>query len=536
MPPGFDPYPLVLLAVGMFALFVLIIRLRVHAFLALIGAALLVGLLSPRVILQTREQDAYQKLHREVGNRLADRNVEQLRKAHKDTSKGIPTGEDLPAHTQPRLQLINAPNMVARAFGQLMIGIGLSIALATIIGAALMESGGADRIVRSLTRLLGERRAALAMLASGYILAVPIFFDTVFLLLVPLAKALHVRTGKNYLLYITAMASGGAITHSLVPPTPGPIGMSELLKVDLGMTILVGLLVAIPVSLVGYAYAVFIDRVSPVPLRESGSTSLEELGQRAQRPDSELPSLFASILPIALPVVLITLATVFVAVARAHPELDLGTQLAGVNISLRGILNFLGDKNIALLLAAVAAMILVARRKQMTRAELGKFTARALDDAGMILLITCAGGAFGAILTAAGVGDSLGVLAEHWGIAPLLLAWALAVLFKIAQGSGTVSMITSAGIIAGILAARVGPGESVSEYLGYHPVYLVMVIGCGSKVGSWMNDSGFWVVCKMSGMTETETLKSWTMALVLMGIFGLPIVWILTKLVPLTSG
>jgi GntP family gluconate:H+ symporter len=151
----------------------------------------------------------------------------------------------------------------------------------------------------------------------------------------------------------------------------------------------------------------------------------------------------------------------------------------------------------------------------------------------MILLITCAGGAFGAMLTAAGVGDSLAALAEHWGVAPLVMAWALAVLFKVAQGSGTVAMITTAGIVAGILAARVSPGQSAADYLGYHPVYLVMAIGCGSKVGSWMNDSGFWVVCKMSGMTEAETLRSWTVALALMGVAGLPLVWVLTKLLPL---
>jgi GntP family gluconate:H+ symporter len=184
-------------------------------------------------------------------------------------------------------------------------------------------------------------------------------------------------------------------------------------------------------------------------------------------------------------------------------------------------------------IAAAISMVPVARRKQMSREAIGKFTARALDDAGMILLITCAGGAFGAMLTAAGVGDSLGALAEHWGIAPLFLAWALAALFKVAQGSATVSMITTAGIIAGILAARMAPGQSMADYLGYHPVYLVMAIGCGSKVGSWMNDSGFWVVCKMSGMTEMETLKSWTVALILMGTAGLPLVWALTRVLPL---
>ena len=247
MPPGFDPYPLVLLAAGMATLFVLIIRLKVHAFLALIGAALLVGLLSPRVVLQTRELDAYQRLHATVEQPARGpqrRATPQVLRA--TAPRRIPRGDELAEQTQPRLQLTNAPDLVAQAFGRLMIGIGLSIALATIIGAALMESGAADRIVRSLIRLFGERYAALAMLVSGYILGVPVFFDTVFLLLVPLARALCLRTGKNYLLYVIAMACGAAITHSLVPPTPGPIGMSELLNVDMGMTILVGLLVAVP--------------------------------------------------------------------------------------------------------------------------------------------------------------------------------------------------------------------------------------------------------------------------------------------------
>jgi GntP family gluconate:H+ symporter len=239
------------------------------------------------------------------------------------------------------------------------------------------------------------------------------------------------------------------------------------------------------------------------------------------------------LLPIMLPVLLITLATIYTAVTKLNSNLQFDAHIGDVRISLGGILNFLGDKNIALLLAAAVAMVLVVRQKRMTRNELGKFTGRALDDAGMILLITCAGGAYGALLAAAGVGECLAVLAEHWGIAPLFLAWALAVLFKIAQGSATVSMITSAGIIAGILAARVGPEQTVAGYLGYHPVYLVMAIGCGSKVGSWMNDSGFWVVCKMSGMTETETLKSWTVALMVMGVAGLPLVWVLTRVLPL---
>ena len=490
----FDPYPLVLLGLGISAILGLILVLRVNAFLALIAAALLVGFLSPRVALETP-----------------------------------------PGAAQPRLALLNVPTEVTRAFGDMMGRIGLVIALATIIGKALMDSGAADRIVRAFTRLFGQRLAPLALLVSGYVLAVPVFFDTVFLLLVPLAKALALRTGKDYLLYVTAIGAGGAITHSLVPPTPGPVGMAALLHVDLGLTILVGLLVGAPLAGLGYLYAAFANRMWPVPLRPVGTAPLEELERTARRPDHELPPLSVSLLPVLLPVVLITSSTVFRSLAAARPGLDTGFQAGPVGVTPSGLLDFAGNPNMALLLSTVVAMLLVARRRQMSRRELGLFTAAALDEAGMILLVTSAGGAFGAMLNKVGVGQSLEALATQWGVSLLVLAWAVAVLFKVAQGSGTVSMITTAGIVASTIPFDElrQSGRSVADYLGYHPVYLVMAIGCGSKVGSWMNDSGFWVVCKMGGLTEGETLKSWTMTLVVMGVAGLPLVWALTQLLPL---
>jgi gluconate:H+ symporter, GntP family len=490
-----DPYPLLLLALGIVTIFVLILRLKVNAFLALIGAALLVAVLSPRVVYE----------------------------AGKD---GL------------SLNLVRAPTLVATGFGATMGKIGIAIALATIVGKALMDSGAADRIVRFFTGLFGESRAALALLLSGFVLSVPVFFDTVFFLLVPLAKALYLRTGRNYLLYLMAICAGGAITHSLVPPTPGPIAMAANLKVDLGMTILAGVLIGAPLAFLGYLYGAWINRRRPVKLRHAGTESLEELEQTAHKPEAELPSLFASFLPILLPVILITAATFFGALARRYPDLEGGFRAGSVRVTPGSILDFLGQPAVALLLSAIVAMIVVARRRHLSRAALGTFTAAALDEAGMILLITSAGGAFGSVLAEVGVGDSLDTLARHLGIAPLVVAWAVAVLFKLAQGSGTVSMLTTSGIVFGILSKAlqdqhlpVTP-ENMADYLGYHPVYLVMVIGAGSVVGSWMNDSGYWIVCRMGGLTEAETLKSWTVTLAIMGIAGLPFIWVLTRLVP----
>jgi GntP family gluconate:H+ symporter len=495
----FDLYPLFLLVLGIAFICVSIIFFRVNAFLALIGAALLIGFLSARVVVA-----------------------------------------EPPGGGTPVLNLVQAPKQVAFAFGDLMGRIGLAIAFATIVGKALMDSGAADRIVRFFTGLFGERHGAFALLVSGFVLAIPVFFDTVFFLLVPLAKALRLRTGKDYLLYVTAIGAGGAITHSLVPPTPGPIGMAAELKVDLGTTILVGLAVGAPLSLLGFGYATVANRLWPVPLRQVGDVPLEELEGLARRPDHELPSLWASVLPILLPVLFITSATLYEALLKADPGYAVAWQAGGVTVTLEGVLDLVGDPNVALLIAAVVAMALVMRQKAMTWHQLGKFTASALDEAGMILLITCAGGSFGAMLKAVGVGDTLGAMASAWGVPVLLLAWALAALFKIAQGSGTVAMITTAQIVMGIVVGQMGRrSESVTTddmtaFLGYHPIYLVMAIGCGSKIGSWMNDSGFWVVSKMGGLTEGETLRSWTITLVLMGLAGLPLVWLLSVFLPLS--
>ncbi len=534
--PTFDPYPLVLLGLGLATIFVLILALRVNAFLALLAAALLVGLLSPRVILQTSAMDTYEKLIRNVGEQTQARNFAKARETLYKQLPDVEKVQDHTANTQPRLALLNAPRLVAYAFGDMMGKIGLVIAFASIVGKALMESGAADRIVRFFIRLFGERFGGLALLASGFVLSIPVFFDTVFLLLVPLAKALRLRTGKDYLLYVTAIGAGGAITHSLVPPTPGPIGMAEILHVDLGLVIVVGLAVGAPLALVGYAYAAWANKVWPTPLRQVGPVSLEELERTANRPEHELPSLSISLLPILLPVVFITSSTVYNALVKSNPALQASVRIGGTPADLGGLLEFVGNPNMALLVSAVLAMGVVASQKRLSRRQLGAFTAAALDDAGMILLITSAGGAFGFMLRAVGMGDSLQALtpSQGGGTFILVLAWAIAALFKIAQGSGTVSMITTAGIIMPLVASGMErTGQSMADYLAYHPVYLVMAIGCGSKVGSWMNDSGFWVVCKMGALTEEETLKSWTVTLAVMGMAGLPLLWLLTQLVPL---
>lgn len=446
--------PLAILGIAIAVVFVLILVLRINAFIALITAAVTVGILSPLV----------------------------------------PLGEVMPS--------------VATEFGGVCGQIAIVIALAALIGQCLMESGAADKIVRVFVRALGEKRASLSLLSSGYVLSVPVFFDTVFYLLVPLARAMRVRTGKHYLLFLMAISAGGAVTHSMVPPTPGPLAMAATLDIDLGTMIIVGAMIALPMSLAGWLFGILRDRQIDVPLRETQGLTLDELEALARREEERLPSFFMSMLPIVLPVVLIASNT-----------------LAGaldVEGALRDITAFLGNPNFALLASAAVSLTLLAKQKGYTLAQLAKPVETALASGGLIILITAGGGSFGKMLVKADVGEVIGGMSEEFGVPLLMLSFLLGALLKVAQGSGTVAMITVSTIMAPLVIDT-----------PFHPVYVACAIGSGSLVGSWMNDSGFWVYKQMSGLTETEALRTWTPLLAVMGLVGFVVTQLAAILVPL---
>ncbi|MEZ5402001.1 MAG: gluconate:H+ symporter [Bryobacteraceae bacterium] len=449
-------HPLLVLAIAIAVVFVLIIRLKINAFVALIAAAITVGVLSPNV--------------------------------------------PLPA-VMPK---------VAETFGIVCGKIGIVIALAALIGQCLMESGAADKIVRVFVRAIGESRASLSLLASGYVLSVPVFFDTVFYLLVPLARAMRVRTGKNYLLFVMAICAGGAVTHSLVPPTPGPLAMAATLNLDLGVMILAGAIVGIPMSLAGWAFARSRDASMEVPLRAVGGTTLEELEELARVEEAKLPGFWRSMLPILLPVLMITANT-------AAAAIDKTSEFAKT-------MAFVGDPNLALLVSTAVAVHLLARQRRLSLGELAKPMEEAFASGGLIILITAAGGAFGGMLVEAGVGRTLGEMARQYSIPMLLLGFGLGALIKVAQGSSTVAMITVSSILAPLAVSTPPP---------FHTVYIATAIGSGALVGSWMNDSGFWVYKQMAGLTEQEALKTWTPLLAVLGVTGYLATQVAAILLPL---
>ncbi len=448
-------HPLVILLIAIGVVLFLIIKARVNAFAALIIAATTVGLLSPNIGL---------------GDVMTE---------------------------------------VTAAFGRVCGGIGIVIALAAVVGQCLMESGAADKIVRALQRAMGRANPAFPILASGYVLAIPVFFDTVFYLLAPIARATRVRTGKNYVLYLMAIAAGATATHALVPPTPGPLAMAEFLNIDIGMMMLVGMAVSLPMSLSGLAYAFLRDKQLRIPLRDAPGVTVEQLEKMATVEEGKLPGLIESLTPVLLPVVLITSNTIISAL-----------EVGGL---IESIAKFVGNPNFALLASMAVAVRTLMRQKGATLNAIAPSMERALASGGLIILITAAGGAFGGMLVRSGIGDEIAGTSQSLGLPALALAFVLPAMLKLAQGSGTVAIITSSSILAPLAA----------EGLPFHPVYLACMIGSGSKLGSWMNDSGFWVYAKMSGLTETETLQTWSTLLTVMGFAGAAVVVTLSTLFPL---
>jgi len=401
---------------------------------------------------------------------------------------------------------------VATAFGVTCGKIGIVICMASIIGKSLLDSGAAMRIVLSILKTLGEKRAPAAMGASGFFLGIPVFFDTVFYLLIPLAKGLAASTKKNYGLYVLAIIAGGTIAHSQIPPTPGPLFVAEELGIDIGAMMLAGLAVGSIAALCGMVYAKWINKRHPIPFRDIEEGSDETLTHWDEIDHSTLPPLWLAVAPILLPLILLSGKTVITAVMGDNlPE--------GAN----SIIQFLGDKNVALTIAASIALLMLFRTKKNDHSAIKNAMESALSSGGIVLLITCAGGAFGGMLQQSGIRGVVEQIDVVGGIWFLPMAFVLTAVIRTVQGSATVAMITSVGILAPM---------ATPELLGFHPIYLAMVIGFGSKPVPWMNDSGFWIIGKMSGMTVQETLLNFSVMATLMALAGLTVSMIASRVLP----
>jgi GntP family gluconate:H+ symporter len=466
-------WPLLVLAVSVALIVVLITALRVHAFLALTLAAFTAGLLS--------------------------------------------WPGTLPGEAEGKSHWVQAIELSAGELGVTAGKIAIVIGLAALIGMCLMESGAADKVVRRFLAVFGEKRAGFAICVSGYILSIPIFFDTFFMLLLPLAQAMALRTGRDYVLYLLAICCGGVVTHSLVAPHPGPLAMAEALKLDLGLTVWAGIVIGVVPVLLSWQVAKWLNRRYPVPLRETAAGSPEDLRRLADRPESELPGFVMSILPIILPIALISLASTFAAIKEWKSGMPV----------LYAAVEFAGNRNVALLIGAILASVVLVRGRGLSFRRVEALMEPPLRVAATVILITSAGGAFGLMLKHAGVGRAVQDLVASRDINLLWLAWLLAAVIRVAQGSATVAMLTTSAMVYPLMTTSEGVFD-----LPYHPVYVFMAIGFGAMIMSWMNDSGFWVISKLSGMTERETLRTWTVIATVNSVVGVTWVWVISKLLP----
>ncbi len=458
-------HSLVLLLIGMALVLGGILWLRLHAFLALIGGALVIAFLTPKGSL---ERYAESELLREGPATPAE-----VEAAQNDLTSLTPT------------------TRVVEGFGGTCAKVGILIAMASVIGVCLLESGAAQRIVEVILALCGTARAHLAFLFSGFLLAIPVFFDTVFYLLMPIGKAMRRRMGENYLLYILTIVAGGTMAHSLIPPTPGPMFVAAELGVEIGTMIVAGLIVGLFAVAFGYVWAVWRNRHYEValPPEEEGGLEIGGPGMAKAPP----PAAWA-FLPVVLPIFWLTIGSVLHAQGWGGLMVDL-----------------LRDKNLALIAGAAIALILLGcyggRGREVRRDKIQA----ALQSGAGIILITAAGGAFGAVLRQTGIGvDIAQMLGEAAVWLALPVVFLVTAIVRTAQGSATVAMITAAPVASAFLTQ-----------ITFHPVYLALAIGCGSKPIPWMNDSGFWVITRMSGMEESQTLRHVTPMMTLMGVVGL---------------
>jgi len=432
--------------------------------------------------------------------------------------------------------LVGVIEQISKGLGDTARDIAISIALASIIGMCLMQSGAADKVVRRFLGVFGQKRAGWALLWSTYVLSIPIFFDTMFMLMIPLAKALRIRTGKDYLLYILCICTGGMITHSLTIPHPGPLAMVDSLGVDTGVSLAAGLLGGLIPAVLGYYVCVFLNSRLEIPLRDTELAHLEN-----ETPESELPSFFWSILPVVLPILLIGVSSLFKVIKDGALPMGAGGTVAierqigwcvWVYQSLgesgfamvKEVIDFFGHKNIALLIGVALSLWVMAKQCGFGREKIEQLVGPPLETAGMIILITSAGGAFGGMLRSAGVGDAVKWAANDQAISLIFLAFIVSAVIRVAQGSATVAMLTTAAMIAPMLG---------TDATNFHPVYVYLAIGFGAMTCSWMNDSGFWVVSRLSGMTQRETLQSWTILSTCLAITGLLVTFLASKLLPL---
>ncbi|WP_439660570.1 GntP family permease [Lentzea sp. HUAS TT2] len=458
------PGLLTLAVVSIAVLLLLIIKFKVEPFIALIVVALLVALLA-----------------------------------------GVPV-EALVGSAQKA-----SDSLLEKGFGSILGHIAAIIGLGTLLGAILEASGGAQVLMDKLMNAFGEKKAPVAIGLAGLIFGVPVFFDIGIFVLAPLVYVAAKRSGKSIVLFAMPLLAGLSVMHAFMPPHPGPVAAAGLLKVSLGWIIIMGLAVAIPSWFVGgVLYSYWIGKRLNVPVPEEMLAAAELARAENGEDDRDPPSLGLVLSIIGLPLVLILAGT-------------FGSILLTKGSRLYSVATFFGTPAVALTISVLLAFWLLGFRRGMTREKVAELSAASLKPVAMILLVVGAGGFFGAVLAATGIGKTLANELSGIGLPVIALAYVISCVIRIAQGSATVAIVTTAGIVAPVVAD-----------LGYSQPQLalvVMAIASGSIIASHVNDGGFWIVSRYFGLSVKETLQSWTVLETILSVVGFVVAALLSLVV-----
>ncbi len=386
---------------------------------------------------------------------------------------------------------------IAEGFGKTLSSIGLIIAFGTTIGVFLEKNGGTKVIAEKILNSISAKRSPIAMNIIGFIISIPVFCDSGFIILSSLNKTLSKKTGIKLVIFAVALSTGLYAAHVFVPPTPGPLAAAAVIDADIGLVMLLGLAVAIPVALIGYFWAAFIGR--KLPTNEVMTHDTISIPNKDNGTENRTPSFWVTLLPLLLPIVFIALKSI-----AEYPTFPFGKGL------FFNTLLFIGEPIIALLLGV---LLIFFNSKKIQSSTKSKWIEKALKDSGSIILVTGAGGAFGNVLRASDIASAIPSDGSFF-LNGLLIAFLLAALLKTAQGSSTVAIITTAAIIAPLLG-------SFGLETEFEKALSVLAVGAGAMTVSHINDSYFWVVSQFSSMDVNMALKSHTMATLLQGIVGI---------------
>ncbi len=379
------------------------------------------------------------------------------------------------------------------------------VGLGSILGAILEHSGGTKVIVNFMINKFGIKRAPTALAISGFIIAIPVFFDVAFIILIPVIYALQRKTKKSLLLYAIPLLAGLAATHAFIPPTPGPVAVADIIGAKLGWVILIGAITGIPtVFICGLIFGKYISKKIHINAPKLEETSIEE---------KKLPKIGIVFSIILIPILLIL----------ANTTIQANEMILTEYKTVGSFFNFIGHPFIALIIANLLAWYFLGIRMGYTKKKMLDISSKSLAPAGIIILLTGAGGVFKQILIDTGAGKVIAELMTDLGLPVILFSFIAAAIIRIIQGSSTVAMITAAGLVSPLL--------STNTFSSPQLACLVIAIASGASILSHVNDSGFWLVSQYLGLSEKQTFKSWSAMTTILAVTGFTTVLIIYSFV-----